>query len=173
MTFLRWKAQSLQFHRHLTGPESVASRQGILPLFAKLEFVIASCGGAVASMAKKRWLSGNSDMMTIARLQEIRNEINAAFDQLELEILGNDPVPVTGILSENVELAEATYDLHANFAVLALAAMEEAAELAITVMTIAAGSQTLERTTRSRRVGKECVRKCRSGGSPEPYTKKK
>src|SRR3546814_10984988 len=83
MTILRWKAQSLQFHRHLTGPESVASRQGILPLFAKLAFVIASCGGAVASMAKKRWLSGNSDMMTIARLQEIRNEINAAFDQLE------------------------------------------------------------------------------------------
>src|SRR3546814_2010351 len=81
MTILRWKAQSLQFHRHLTGPESVASRQGILPLFAKLAFVIASCGGAVASMAKKRWLSGNSDMMTIARLQEIRNEINAAFDQ--------------------------------------------------------------------------------------------
>src|SRR3546814_18714688 len=76
-------------------------------------------------------------MMTIARLQEIRNEINAAFDQLELEILGNDPVPVTGILSENVKLAEATYDLHGNFAVLALAAMEEAAELAIPVMTIA------------------------------------
>src|SRR3546814_7636009 len=42
MTILRWKAQSLQFHRHLTGPESVASRQGILPLFAKLAFVIAS-----------------------------------------------------------------------------------------------------------------------------------
>src|SRR3546814_12568497 len=71
MTILRWKAQSLQFHRHLTGPESVASRQGILPLFAKLAFVIASCGGAVASMAKKRWLSGNSDMMTIASLPEI------------------------------------------------------------------------------------------------------
>src|SRR3546814_18157984 len=87
-------------------------------------------------------------MMTIARLQEIRNEINAAFDQLELEILGNDPVPVTGILSENVELAEATYDLHGNFAVLALAAMEEAAELAIPVMTIADGSQTLERARR-------------------------
>src|SRR3546814_5854716 len=78
-------------------------------------------------------------MMTIARLQDIRNEINAAFDQLELEILGNDPVPVTGILSENVELAEATYDLHGNFEVLALAAMEEAAELAIPVMTIADG----------------------------------
>src|SRR3546814_4124532 len=60
-------------------------------------------------------------------------------------ILGNDPVPVTGILSENVELAEATYDLHGNFAVLALAAMEEAAELVIPVMTIADGSQTLEK----------------------------
>src|SRR3546814_14187904 len=84
-------------------------------------------------------------MMTIARLQEIRNEINAAFDQLELEILGNDPVPVTGILSENVELAEATYDLHGHFAVLALAAMEEAAELVIPVMSIADGSQTLEK----------------------------
>src|SRR3546814_17364108 len=70
------------------------------------------------------------------------------FDQLELEILGNEPVPVTGILSENVELAEATYDLHGNFAVLALAAMEEAAELAIPVMTIADGSHTLERARR-------------------------
>src|SRR3546814_17046103 len=102
---------------------------------------VCSSDLAVASMAKKRWLSGNSDMMTIARLQEIRNEINAAFDQLELEILGNDPVPVTGILSEHVELAEATYDLPGNFAVLALAAMEEAAEIAIPVMTIADGSQ--------------------------------
>src|SRR3546814_4345178 len=64
MTILRWKAQSLQFHRHLTGPESVASRQGILPLFAKLAFVIASCGGAVASRSEEH----TSELQSLMRI---------------------------------------------------------------------------------------------------------
>ena len=145
MTILRWKAQSLQFHRHLTGPESKAARQGILPTFAMLAFVIASCGAKVAGMAKKRWISDDRDQLTITRLREMRDQINAAFDQLEQDILQANPIPASAIRMENMNLAEATYDLHGNFAMLALAVMEEAAELAVPLISVAEGARTLEK----------------------------
>lgn len=145
MTLLRWKAQSLQFHRHLTGPDSNAARQGILPAFAHLAFVIASCGGAVAGMAKKSWIAGNQKDLSIDRVRSLRTRINAAFDQLEAIIARGDKVPVSAVRPENLDLAEATYDLHGNFAILALAAMEEASELAVPLMSVADGSKTLEK----------------------------
>jgi hypothetical protein len=145
MTLLRWKAQSLQFHRHLTGPDSNAARQGILPAFANLAFVIASCGGAIAGMAKKSWIAGSQKELNIDRVRSLRSRINAAFDQLELIILRGDKVPVSAIRPENDDLAAATYDLHGNFAILALAAMEEASELAVPLMAVADGTKTLEK----------------------------
>lgn len=143
MKLLRWKAQSLQFHRHVSGPESKAVQQGLLPAFAHLAFVIASCGGAIAGMAKKSWRDDNRKELNIDRVRTLRSRINTAFDQLEAIILRGDKKPVSAIRPENAELAKASFDLHGNFAMLALAAMEEASELAVPLMSVADGSKTL------------------------------
>lgn len=144
MSLLRWKAQSLQFHWHLTGPASKAARQGILPAFAHLAFIIASCGGAVAGMAKKAWRDDDRKHLDLDRLKGLRKRINTAFDHLEAIIERRENKPISAIRPENADIAAANYDLHGSFAMLALAAMEEASEMAVPLMSVAEGSKTLE-----------------------------
>jgi hypothetical protein len=142
-SLLRWKGQALQFYRYITGPQSKAARQGLLPVYAHLAFVIATSAGALAGMAKKAWRDDDPKAMPLDRIRSLRVRINRAFDQLEAVAAQKRSDPVSAILPENATQAASNYERHGNFALLALSTMEEAAELAVPLMRVAEGARTL------------------------------
>lgn len=139
----RWKAQSLQLHRHLTGPHSNAAKLGLLPLFAHIAYRISASAAAVAGMAKKAWRDNNPSTLDLEKVRALRQQINAAFDQLEETIAQRIDHTPSALTAATAPAAEAAYAAHGNLALLALALMEEAGELAEPLMSVAAGQQSL------------------------------
>lgn len=144
MSVLRWKGQSLQLHRNLAGPDSPAvKRHGILPLYVQLAFIIASSAGAVAGLAKKAWRDHDPKRIPISRVRALRARINTAFDRLEAAVEDGIGQPTSAILPAHAVQARENLERHGNLGFLAIALMEEAAELAVPLMKISEGTHTL------------------------------
>lgn len=139
MSILRWKGQSLQVHRFMTGPDSGARRHGIFPRYAQLALSIARVGARVAGFAKKAWINEKPEHLDLDRLRIARAEINHAFDKLEELIQRDNFALVSAIEERHVNLAEAVYQARGNLGILALGHIEEAGELAEPLHLLATG----------------------------------
>ena len=138
---LGWRSQSLKAHDHLTGPASKARSQGLMPGYAHQAAKIAIAACRVAGMAKKRWRDGDDRRMMLREVKTMRTAIEAAFDEIERNLRAGTPGH-TGVRDQAA--AEKVYAERGMQGYLALALMEEAAELAEPLHSIATGRSTFE-----------------------------
>lgn len=113
---------------------------GIMPSFAKRALDIAMGAARLAGMAKKRWRDDDPTRMSIVDVRRIRSEINAAFDDLERDMLTRQDRRDCVV---NPAGAAATYETHGLLGLTALALLEESGELAEPLAGIAKGSTTV------------------------------
>lgn len=136
-----WRSQSLKAHEHLTGPESKARAQGLMPGYAHQAAKIAIAAGRVAGMAKKRWRDGDDRRMMLREVKTMRSTIETAFDEIERNLRAGTPGH-TGV--RNQAAAERSYDERGMQGLIALALMEEAAELAEPLHSVATGRSSFD-----------------------------
>lgn len=137
-----WRWRSIVAHAHLTGPGSKARTQGLMPGYAHQAMKIALAGGRLAGMAKKRWRDADPRRMMLREVKVLRSTINDAFDEIERNLRSGTPGH-TGVRDQDA--AQAAYDDVGMQGFLALALVEEAAELAEPLHAVATGRSTFER----------------------------
>jgi hypothetical protein len=132
----RWRAQTLDIHRHLTGQDSKARAEGLMPGYADHAFTIALAACKLAGMAKKRWRDASKQRMMLRDVKVLRTRIDASFDKLEALLRDGGPGR-SGVRA--MDEAHAAYGDHGLLGFLAIAMMEEAGELAEPLHAIATG----------------------------------
>lgn len=137
-----WKGQSILIFKHLTGARSTARSEGLMPGYAHQAYRIALAAGQLAGMAKKRWRDGSAERMTPQEVRKLRTRINDAFDDLE-KMLDSGLPGQTGVRDRDA--AEDAYDDHGLMGHLGLCLMEEAAELAEPIHSVATGRSAIEK----------------------------
>ena len=136
-----WRIQSLKAHEQLTGPDSKARMQGLMPGYAHQAVKLAMAACKVAGMAKKRWRDADDRKMMLRDVKTLRTVVDAAFDEIERGLRAGTSGH-TGV--RNQEAAELAYVERGMQGLLALALMEEAGELAEPLHAVATGRSTFE-----------------------------
>lgn len=136
-----WKGQSILVHRHMTGPESPARRQGVMPAFAEAALAAALPIGRLVGLAKKRWRDDDPSRLDADAVRRLRSEVNEALDRLEA-VLASDADAV-----DRAEGREA-YARHGLVGLVALGLVEEACEVAEPIAAVASGDRTTDEARR-------------------------
>ena len=132
----RWRSQSLIGHEHFTGPQSHADTDGFMPAYAEHAYQAASAACHIAGLAKKHWRDGSAAPISIEVIRAQRDAVNKALDALEASLADGTS---RESLVVDVEAADAAFRAHGRLGYLALATMEEAAELAKPLHDLATG----------------------------------
>lgn len=136
-----WKGQSILVHRHMTGPDSPARRQGVMPAFAEAALSVALPIGRLVGLAKKRWRDGDASRLDVDAVRRLRSEINEALDRLETIVASDTD---TGELPA----ARDAYARHGLAGLVALGLVEEACEVAEPIAAVVSGNRTTDEARR-------------------------
>lgn len=119
-------------------------KHGLLPLYAKLCWTIASSAGSLAGMARKAWMTADIKQLPVKKVRSLRARINEAFDQLEKVLDTAQATPTDAIQPSMKALSSQNVSAHGNMGMLALSAIEDAAGLSLPLMQMAEGSRSLK-----------------------------